>query len=336
MRSRSCSTVQPPCSGWPAKARLLVSTQASSSWPGHEGPGDQGPGGALRRRPRGGAGRASGAGRARARSRAPRRGRRRRVRPAWPRGGPGRSGERLGHGAPDERRTRRRPRRCRGQRDRRRRGARWSRPWRARATAHPASPPSCAGEDDALRSRAPASGRGHGAQLGLGERRDGRRPRRPGRAARSSAARSASLRSPRSTTASCTSTPANVTRYREPVAKPRTPKGRARLTIERLAELLPGHGDRAVRARPRGPVPAPGRHHPVGPVHRRAGQHGHAGALRALPGPGGAGRGEPRGRRGDHPLHRVLPVQDQEPDRHGRARWPSASAARCRPRSRTW
>ncbi len=30
------------------------------------------------------------------------------------------------------------------------------------------------------------------------------------------------------------------TRYREPVAKPRTPKGRARLTVERLAERYPG------------------------------------------------------------------------------------------------
>jgi endonuclease III len=36
------------------------------------------------------------------------------------------------------------------------------------------------------------------------------------------------------------STAANVTRYREPVAKPRTAKGRARLTIERLAEAYPG------------------------------------------------------------------------------------------------
>lgn len=35
-------------------------------------------------------------------------------------------------------------------------------------------------------------------------------------------------------------TAANVTRYREPVAKPRTAKGRARLTAERLAEVYPG------------------------------------------------------------------------------------------------
>jgi endonuclease-3 len=36
------------------------------------------------------------------------------------------------------------------------------------------------------------------------------------------------------------STPTNLTRYRDPVAKPRTPKGRAKLTIERLAECYPG------------------------------------------------------------------------------------------------
>jgi endonuclease III len=37
-----------------------------------------------------------------------------------------------------------------------------------------------------------------------------------------------------------TSTAANVTRYVDPVAKPRTPKGRARLAMERLAALYPG------------------------------------------------------------------------------------------------
>src|SRR6202453_234582 len=40
--------------------------------------------------------------------------------------------------------------------------------------------------------------------------------------------------------ASGASTQANVTRYREPVAQPRTAKGRARLTAERLAEVYPG------------------------------------------------------------------------------------------------
>jgi endonuclease III len=36
------------------------------------------------------------------------------------------------------------------------------------------------------------------------------------------------------------STGANVTRYREPVTKPRTARGRARLTVQRLAEVYPG------------------------------------------------------------------------------------------------
>ena len=35
--ARSMSTVQAPCSGWPAKARLFTSTQAASSSPGQEG-----------------------------------------------------------------------------------------------------------------------------------------------------------------------------------------------------------------------------------------------------------------------------------------------------------
>jgi endonuclease III len=39
---------------------------------------------------------------------------------------------------------------------------------------------------------------------------------------------------------STTSTSANVTRYLEPVARPRTAKGRARLTAERLAGCYPG------------------------------------------------------------------------------------------------
>ena len=61
------------------------------------------------------------------------------------------------------------------------------------------------------------------------------------------------------------------------------------------------------------------------------------------PDPGGPRAGAPRGRGGDHPLHRVLPQQDPEPDRHGagrrggpRGRGPAhhggaAGAARSRP-----
>ncbi len=44
MRSCRSATVHAPCSGWPAKARLLVSTQGPSSRPGLNGPRGQGPG----------------------------------------------------------------------------------------------------------------------------------------------------------------------------------------------------------------------------------------------------------------------------------------------------
>ena len=136
------------------------------------------------------------------------------------------------------------------------------------------------------------------------------------------AVRSVSPRRARSTNSmpSGASTPANVTRYREQVAKPRSPKGRARLVIERLAVLYPGTAEGVVRARSREPVPAPRRDHPLGTVHRRTGQHGDPGPLRQVPRPGRAGRGQPGGRRGDHPLDRLLPCQDQEPHRHGLCR----------------
>ena len=117
---------------------------------GHEGPGDQRPGGRARRRPPGGAGRASGGGRARGRIRARGRGRRRPVRPAWPRGGPGRSGGASATARPIRAdATSSAP--CRGRRDRRPRGATVEPSLAGESTAHPASPPSCAGEDDALR-----------------------------------------------------------------------------------------------------------------------------------------------------------------------------------------
>ena len=45
MRSCRSAVVHPPCSGWPSKARLLVSSHVSSSLPGFEGPGRQVPGG---------------------------------------------------------------------------------------------------------------------------------------------------------------------------------------------------------------------------------------------------------------------------------------------------
>ena len=65
------------------------------------------------------------------------------------------------------------------------------------------------------------------------------------------------------------------------------------------------------------PVPAAGGHDPVRPDHRRAGQHGDAGAVRPLPGRRGPGRRRPRRAGGDHPLDRLLPQQDPQPHRHG-------------------
>ena len=78
------------------------------------------------------------------------------------------------------------------------------------------------------------------------------------------------------------------------MARPRTPKGRTRETAARLAVGVPGHGQGAVRPRTRQPVPVAGRHHPVGPVDRRPGQHGHPGVVRPLPDRRGPGRGRPR------------------------------------------
>ena len=89
----------------------------------------------------------------------------------------------------------------------------------------------------------------------------------------------------------------HVTRYREPVARPRTAKGRARRSEERLAEVYPGTRRRPVRAGLRGPLPTAGPT-TVGPEHRRPGQPGDAGSLRAVSRCGVAGRGEPRTRRG--------------------------------------
>ena len=97
-----------------------------------------------------------------------------------------------------------------------------------------------AGEHGAVLRRRRARMR-DGEQLRLRECSVAACPRRPGPGAQESSARTVSPRWSRSTVTMCsTSTPANVTRYRERVAKPRTPKGRARLTVERLAERYPG------------------------------------------------------------------------------------------------
>ncbi len=94
-------------------------------------------------------------------------------------------------------------------------------------TARPAAPPAWAGSVGGVAAR------------GAG---DARRPRPPVRApTRAQPGPDRSGRRGRRRPV-CTSTSANVTRYREPVAKPRTPKGRARLTWS----ASPG----ATRARP--------------------------------------------------------------------------------------
>ena len=114
-------------------------------------------------------------------------------------------------------------------------------------------------------------------------------------------------------------------------AAPRTPKGRAREVARRLAAEYPG---RRLRARPRQPLRAAGGHDPVGPDHRRAGQHGDAGAVRPLPDAGRPRRAPTRPTsRSIDPLDRLLPQQDQEPHRHG----PGARRAlRRRGADRAW
>ena len=101
-------------------------------------------------------------------------------------------------------------------------------------------------------------------------------------------------------------------------------------TNERLGRALPGHGRRAVRARPRRRLPAAGGHHPVGPVHRRAGQPDHAGAVRPLSRPESLAAADLSEVEALDPADRVLPGQDAQPDGHGRRRWSNGSTARCR------
>ena len=108
-----------------------------------------------------------------------------------------------------------------------------------------------------------------------------------------------------------------LTRYRDGVGRPRTPKGMARVVMQRLAEEYPGTAKELCALDARVPVPVAGGDDPVGPEHRRPGQHGDARALRRLPGPGVSGARQPGGGRGDHPLDRVLPRQDPQPHRHG-------------------
>ncbi len=139
-RSRAAGDVQAPCSGWPAKARLLVSSQASSSRPGTKG--------------RVTSGRAVGPDRGRERQGHPhleqvalggeaggRAGRRRRSGAEWPRGG--RPPALAAPASSTARRTRasNTGRRAAG-RGRPRRAPPGRRPGAGLSTAHPASAPS--------------------------------------------------------------------------------------------------------------------------------------------------------------------------------------------------
>ena len=115
--------------------------------------------------------------------------------------------------------------------------------------------------------------------------------------------------------------------------RPRT-AGRARASHARAARRrVPGHRARPLRARPPQPLRAAGRHDPVRAVHRRAGEHGHPAPVRALP---DARRtlavARPAGRRGDHPLDRVLQEQDQEPPRDGHRRGRAVRRRGAQPR----
>ena len=69
---------------------------------------------------------------------------------------------------------------------------------------------------------------------------------------------------------------------------------------------------------------------PVGAVHRRAREPGHAGALRALPDARGAGGGEPEDSSRSS-ADRLLPHEVAQPARRWRARSSSSTAARSRP-----
>ena len=98
---------------------------------------------------------------------------------------------------------------------------------------------------------------------------------------------------------------------------------------------VPGHRDRALRAAARQPVPAADRDDPLGAVHRRDGQQGHARGVRALPDAGRPRGGQPARARGAHPLHRLLPLEGEEPHRHGRRARRALRRRGARPRSRT-
>ena len=114
--------------------------------------------------------------------------------------------------------------------------------------------------------------------------------------------------------------------------RPRTPKGRTREVARRLAETYP---DAVCELDHRNPFEllvatilsaqtTDVRVNMVTPA-----------LFARYPTPAALAAADPGERRGDHPLDRLLPEQDEEPHRHGQRRSSSASAARCRRRWRT-
>ena len=128
-------------------------------------------------------------------------------------------------------------------------------------------------------------------------------------------------------------------RWRLPPKKARKPTGcrgsAASTVVERLAERVPRHRHRAVRAQPRQPVPAADRDDPVGAVHRRDGQQGHAGGVRART------RRRPTSRPRTRSSSRTssTPPGSSAPRPRTSSAWArrstSGSTARCPPRSTT-
>ena len=74
------------------------------------------------------------------------------------------------------------------------------------------------------------------------------------------------------------------------------------------------------------------RHDPVGAVHRRAREPGHAGAVQALSRRARAREGDDRRARAADPVDRVLPREVEVAPRHGARASSSSTAARCRRR----
>ena len=69
---------------------------------------------------------------------------------------------------------------------------------------------------------------------------------------------------------------------------------------------------RHLRSGKRNAVPTARRHDPLGPVHRRAGEHGHAGAVSPLADGRGNGPRPIKQTRESHPEHRLLSQQGEE------------------------